>query len=300
MGRDREREIALSSLFKKIKRREWEKRKKEKDAEVIWRRGEIIGNYIFCYHFAHSTMALAKEYIKTEYSKGNIPYSGTVFIAKSLSKAKGRYGRIWYATLGGLWFTLLLYQEIEPPYTHLYPLIAGIACCETIREIGINAHIKWVNDLMVNGRKIGGILTETYIAEDPYLLLGIGINVNNDLPSNLDVPAISIKSILKKIYNIDSLFCLLLTKLIWYVGLLHQIEIEMNTARIIQIFTEYSDTIGRIVYYGEDIKNDRGKVAKVLGIDPYGGLNIKLYPEGEIATVYTGELKYFKEKLWLE
>ena len=293
--RDKNREKLLKHILKEVKIKELEKRKKMgKEAEIIWRRGEMIGSHLYCYSLAHRTMTLAKEYIERSYLNGRVPYSGTVFIAEMLTEAKGRYQRDWYASLGGLWFTLLLYPEIDPPYIHLYPLVVGIACCEALREIGIKAYIKWVNDLIVDNYKIGGILTETYISshKEAYLLFGIGINVNNKIHPNLDIPAISVKNVIGRSYNIDFFFCLIIVKLIWYIGLLHDAEIKKDTKEIIKLFTEYSNTVGRIVYYGEDLKKNRGELVEVLDIDSYGGLNIRFCQKGEIATVYTGELKY--------
>jgi len=152
--RDRERERTLKNMLERLKKEEFKKQyAREKEAERVWRRGEIMGAHLWCYHFVPRTMEVAKKYIENCYFLRQTPYSGTVFIAQTVNQAQGRYNRKWYALPGGLWFSFILYPEVELPYIHLYPLVLGIACCEALREIGINVYIKWVNDLVFNRHK---------------------------------------------------------------------------------------------------------------------------------------------------
>ena len=293
--RDREREIILKNMVQKLKKEEFEKRyAKEKEAERILRRGEMIGAHLWCYHSVTRTMEVAKKYIENCYTLRQTPYSGTVFIAQTVNQAQGRYARKWYALPGGLWFSFILYPEVESPYIHLYPLSLGIACCEALREIGINVCIKWVNDLIFNRHKVGGILSETYISsrKETYLIFGVGINVNNSFPSTLDIPAISLKKITGKALNIDLLFSLILIKLIWYVGLVHEAELKKETQEIIEMWLKYTNILGQKMYYAEDLKIDKKREVEILGLDPYGGLIVCFCDTEKVKTLYSGELTY--------
>jgi len=293
--RDREREIILKNMVQKLKKEEFEKRyAKEKEAERILRRGEMIGANLWCYHSVTRTMEVAKKYIENCYTLRQTPYSGTVFIAQTVNQAQGRYNRKWYALPGGLWFSFILYPEVESPYIHLYPLSLGIACCEALREIGINVCIKWVNDLIFNRHKVGGILSETYISsrKETYLIFGVGINVNNSFPSTLDIPAISLKKITGKALNIDLLFPLILIKLIWYVGLVHEAELKKETQEIIEMWLKYTNILGQKMYYAEDLKIDKKREVEILGLDPFGGLIVRFCDTERVETLYSGELTY--------
>jgi len=293
--RDREREIILKNMVQKLKKEEFEKRyAKEKETERILRRGEMIGANLWCYHSVTRTMEVAKKYIENCYTLRQTPYSGTVFIAQTVNQAQGRYNRKWYALPGGLWFSFILYPEVESPYVHLYPLSLGIACCEALREIGINVCIKWVNDLIFNRHKVGGILSETYISsrKETYLIFGVGINVNNSFPSTLDIPAISLKKITGKALNIDLLFSLILIKLIWYVGLVHEAELKKETQEIIEMWLKYTNILGQKMYYAEDLKIDKKREVEILGLDPFGGLIVRFCDTERVETLYSGELTY--------
>ncbi|MCD6319778.1 MAG: biotin--[acetyl-CoA-carboxylase] ligase [Candidatus Desulfofervidaceae bacterium] len=302
--RNLKREETIQGNLALLKQQEFNNRYSQigERAERIWRRGEILGAYLYCYSSAHRTMDIAKQYIDRAHNHGQIPYSGTVFIAEELTQARGRYKREWFAPHGGLWFSYILFPEVESPYLHLYPLVTGIACCEALRDMGIEVKLKWINDLMFAGRKLGGILGETYFSpsKETYLIFGIGINVNNFLPEVIKHLAISIKEITKEETDLDAILCLTLVKLIWYIGLLHEAEIVGDTREIIEIWRQYTDSLGREAIYGEDLIRRKGEKVEILDIDPYGGLVIRSCKTKDIRTVYSGELIYLsKRKRWL-
>ncbi len=267
-----------------------------KDAERIWRKGAFIGHRIFYYERAIRTMELARQYVNECYQKGEVPYSGTIFVAESVYRAKGRYKRKWFAPKGGLWFSVLLFPEVDPPFIHLYPLVAGIACCEALRNVGVPATIKWVNDLMYNGRKIGGILTESFTirSKEPYLVLGIGININNFIPRILKSRAVSLKDTGKE-GDLYRIFILTLTNLIWYIGLLHEAESKNNTEEVISAWLKYGDSIGKKAFYGEDVLKGSKEKVQIMGIDGFGGLRIRFLDSQREVTVYSGELEYIED-----
>ena len=109
--------------------------------------------------------------------------SGLVIAAQEQTGGKGRLGRVWSSDRGGLYFTVLLRPELPPSDIASITLAAGYAVCLAIRKhTGIDARIKWPNDIIVGNRKIVGILTEMAAQSDmlDYVAIGIGINVNNE------------------------------------------------------------------------------------------------------------------------
>lgn len=107
---------------------------------------------------------------------------GTAVVAEQQTAGKGRLGRIWSSPKGtGLWFSILLKPNISPDQMSGITLVCGLGVCKAIRKYtGLNALIKWPNDIIIGNKKICGILTEMKAEADiiSYAVAGIGINVN--------------------------------------------------------------------------------------------------------------------------
>lgn len=107
---------------------------------------------------------------------------GTLVVAERQTAGKGRRGRSWSAPSGaGIWMSLLLRPEFTPGHASMLTLVAAMAVEAGIREqTGLGCMIKWPNDIVLDGKKVCGILTEMSTEEDAirYVAVGIGINVN--------------------------------------------------------------------------------------------------------------------------
>lgn len=107
---------------------------------------------------------------------------GTLAVAEMQKAGRGRRGRAWQAPAGsGIWMSLLLRPNILPEKASTLTLLAGMAVAEAVRDMtGLGAEIKWPNDILLNGKKLVGILTEMDCSEEEihFVTLGIGINVN--------------------------------------------------------------------------------------------------------------------------
>ncbi|MDP3029220.1 MAG: biotin--[acetyl-CoA-carboxylase] ligase [Deltaproteobacteria bacterium] len=106
---------------------------------------------------------------------------GTIVIAESQTKGRGRLDRTWHSPPGaGLYFSIVLRPQLDPSDLPKITLLAGIAVAESIEETtGLHPLIKWPNDLLLADKKVAGILTELYgDITSPYVILGIGINVH--------------------------------------------------------------------------------------------------------------------------
>lgn len=133
---------------------------------------------------------------------------GSVFIAGRQLQGKGRLGRNWLSPLGGLWFSVLLKPGLDLTQTALLSLVFSLAVCRGVREYQVPAHIKWPNDVMLEDRKLAGILLELSgeIDHTRQLIVGIGINVNNPTGNHAEYRAISLAEYTGK--NTDLTECL--------------------------------------------------------------------------------------------
>ncbi len=109
---------------------------------------------------------------------------GLVILAGIQDKGRGRFNRKWVSPAGGLWFTIILKTALPGKDLPKTTLIAAYSIAETLdKNYGIKVNIKWPNDIYFQGKKLAGILAESEkIADTFYLVSGMGINVNNDLP----------------------------------------------------------------------------------------------------------------------
>ncbi|MCK9440550.1 MAG: biotin--[acetyl-CoA-carboxylase] ligase [Methanothrix sp.] len=113
--------------------------------------------------------------------------SGTVILAETQTQGKGRLSRPWVSPPGGIWMSIILKPKM--PLTHVYQInmAVAVALCRALSSIlGLEAGIKWPNDLLIRELKICGILMEVGAQVDllDYAVVGLGLNVNND-PSSL-------------------------------------------------------------------------------------------------------------------
>ena len=110
--------------------------------------------------------------------------SGTLVVADKQESGKGRRGRSWVSPSGtGIFMTLMLKPDINPNNASMLTLVAALAVAKAITSVtGEEALIKWPNDIVVNGKKVCGILTEMNAQFDyiNHIVVGIGINVHNE------------------------------------------------------------------------------------------------------------------------
>jgi BirA family biotin operon repressor/biotin-[acetyl-CoA-carboxylase] ligase len=125
---------------------------------------------------------------------------GTVIISESQSKGRGRLGRSWVSKPGkGIWMSVLLRPLLHPSRVQSLTLAAAVAVCQALSEFNIEGFgIKWPNDIIIDGRKVCGILTELSAEAErvAWVIVGIGLNVNHleeDFPKNLKPIATSLR-----------------------------------------------------------------------------------------------------------
>jgi BirA family biotin operon repressor/biotin-[acetyl-CoA-carboxylase] ligase len=283
--------------------------------ERIFRYGAIVGHVIEHLEQVPRGMDLARQRIRQAEEANRSFASGTVILADAMMQSRGRFQRPWHAPRGGLWMTVVLVNTLLPENSLLVPMAAGVASCETLLSCGIAARIKWVNDILVDNRKISGILTETFTGPrsgEEYILVGIGINVNNsEFPPELAGQATSVKACLGREFYVENLAVQLLANLRWNFGLLSDEEArhlethggigrDSNLAAgekrpaehlLLQSYRSMTDVLNRKVRFGFDVVQKPLFEARVVAIDRSGGLVLEL--EDSSRTVqHSGEIIY--------
>lgn len=110
--------------------------------------------------------------------------AGTVVIASQQQAGRGQWGRQWSSAAGGVYLSLALTPNLAIEQGKLLTLCSAVGIASKLRQQGIPVQIKWLNDLVVQGRKLGGILTETRVYQERIhqAVIGVGINWRNPVP----------------------------------------------------------------------------------------------------------------------
>ncbi len=160
-------------------------------AQAVLSLGSPLAREVEVHEALPSTQDRAREL-----ARAGAPH-GTLVVARIQTGGRGRLRRTWGSPAGGLWMSLVLRPDLEASAAPRVTLTASVAVTKTLRELGVDAGIKWPNDVLVEpgGRKICGILAESSLCvpapERPsrveHVILGVGLNANLD-PADLDVP----------------------------------------------------------------------------------------------------------------
>lgn len=226
---------------------------------------------------------------------------GTVVLADAQTAGRGRLGRSWASATGkGIWMSVVLRPSIPPEEVRLMTLAASAAVVEALeRAVGVCAGIKWPNDILLDGKKVCGILTEMNSEMDRvnYLVLGIGINVSHeqeDFPEELQETATSLLLHSRKHVPGDekagSHGTLLRSDIVR--ALLESLEerygdiLEKRSSEILRIWKSYSVTLGRDVSI---LTKDSGFTGRAVDITGDGKLVLAL-PDGSVREVQSGEV----------
>jgi BirA family biotin operon repressor/biotin-[acetyl-CoA-carboxylase] ligase len=173
----------------------------------------FVGKPLIYYRRVSSTNDVGKELAKKGVTEG------TVILAETQTKGRGRLGRKWVSPSGGLWFSLILRPKIKPKDLPQLTFMAATAIAKTLRSLyKLRAQIKWPNDILVNNRKVCGILTEGHTINETveFAVVGVGINVNLEVkafPSTIRSIATSLQKELGKSVDREKLLCSLLMQI---------------------------------------------------------------------------------------
>lgn len=223
-----------------------------------------------------STMDIAKEMAR----KGASHFS--VVIAGRQTSGRGRLRRTWYSNDGGLYFTLILRPNIPMQWCFRVNFAASLSLCRTVRRLtGLNAAVKWPNDILVDGKKLSGMLSEMEAEAEmvSFITVGIGINVNND-PTEYERNACSLRQVLGKPVSRKEILAGFLDELQAYLD-----KADDNLEKTITEWKQLTCTLGRRVSVITPMETSTGFA---LDIDSTGALILEL-PDGSHKKVLYGD-----------
>ncbi|EDY35773.1 biotin-(acetyl-CoA-carboxylase) ligase [Aciduliprofundum boonei T469] len=216
---------------------------------------KYMGFQVIYFPYVSSTQGIAK----------NILMDRVAIVADEQNAGRGRQGRIWHSPPGGLWITVILKSTLEP---QILSLVGGIVIAKALEKKGYKVCLKWPNDVIYKGKKLAGVIGEHYKG---YILLGMGINLQNDIPEEIRDIAINIPNLPR-----DDLLPTLLETL--------EEEIAKERDEIIEDWKKYNCTLGKKV----KIVEDESFVGLAKDLTPEGFLLVE--KEGEIKKVVAGDV----------
>ncbi|AKG38680.1 hypothetical protein MA03_04445 [Infirmifilum uzonense] len=222
-----------------------------------------------------------------ELAKGLFNSSQPVLVVcREITSARGRLGRPWHAPNGGLWFSLAFKHGTAN--LGILSLAAGASVARAIQSVtGLRALVKWPNDILLDDRKVGGILLEAETLDSGFLvILGIGVNVNNEVPHDLISRAVSLKEYLARWVDPDKLLVEILSELYRAISLISDGE----GARVLDEWRSLSATLGRDVRV--EIEEGVEIVGKALDINEEGALLVE--SDGKLHVFYAGDVEHLR------
>jgi BirA family transcriptional regulator, biotin operon repressor / biotin---[acetyl-CoA-carboxylase] ligase len=226
-------------------------------------KGSLFGKRVYHFFKVDSTNRVAMEL-----SQAGEP-EGAVVIAEEQTAGRGRSGRIWHSERAtGIYATIILRPKLAPVQAPLLTMMAGLSAHSAVQaQTRLDVDLKWPNDLLINGKKVGGILTEMYAEPNQirFVVVGIGLNVNQEkFPGELSAIATSLRAESGRSQS----------RLELLVRLLREFETDYNRflaegpASVIERFSEVSSYA-------------RGKRVRVTnGRESFTGITAGLGPEG--------------------
>ena len=244
---------------------------------------ENFGKKIVFLHEAISTNDFAKKLANYGADEG------TVVFAEEQSAGKGRLGRTWISPRGGLYFSIILKPKIRVSDAVKLVFVASLAVAETIRDLyGLNTETKWPNDVLVDGKKVCGILAETSSIGErlKFVVLGIGINANFNVrekfPKKLQKTATSLQEVLDRKVDGEKLFKKLLEKLENF----YACFLQSGFVQILEEWKELASFLGRQVVV---LSGNRKWTGTALNVEKDGSLILKL-EDGTVKRFLSGDV----------
>ena len=236
-----------------------------------------IGRSVRYYQSTGSTMDDVAEWA------GSGADEGTVVVAETQTASRGRLGRRWVSDAGNLYFSVLF--RPEPDALPLLSPLAGVAVARAIRQAaGLYTTIKWPNDIMIDGRKVAGILAESALSGShiQHAIVGIGVNVALDVSADPEIAATATSLNRASAFEIDR--AELLRRILQHMDALY-LDLRRGRSPIAE-WRRWLDTLGQRVTVTHHGSTDTG-VAE--DIDEHGNLLLRT-DTGHLLTLTAGDI----------
>lgn len=191
---------------------------------------------------------------------------GTVVISEIQRKGRGRKGREWFSPKGGVWMSIVVRPKVTPSQAAPLTLITGLAVAKTLSHLySLECRLKWPNDVLINEKKVCGVLTEISAEIDRinYVIIGIGINANinaDSFPDEFRNSATTLKNELNREILLDELVKGLLGEF----EKLYKIFQKQGFSKLKEEWKKFASTIGRKVRIITDSRTIEG-IASDIG-----------------------------------
>ncbi|WP_159883061.1 biotin--[acetyl-CoA-carboxylase] ligase [Paenibacillus puerhi] len=249
-------------------------------------RTEVFGRQLKYVEEVESTQAVAQRLIQDGAAEG------LLVLAERQTAGRGRLGRRWHSPKGkGLWFSLVLKPDwLNMARTPQLTLLTAVALCRAVRSVtSLDAGIKWPNDLLVDGKKVGGILLEASVENGTltHVIAGIGISVNltpADYPDELLEKATSLCIAAGRKIDRAELLAAVLAE--W--ERLYKLYREEGFAPVKLLWEALTVSLGREIVCTTPHGQARGFAER---IDDQGALILRL-EDGSRQTLYSGDIDF--------
>jgi BirA family biotin operon repressor/biotin-[acetyl-CoA-carboxylase] ligase len=194
--------------------------------------------------------------------------AGTVVIAAQQTAGRGQWGRQWQSTLGGLYLSVAFTPYLQVSNSAQLTLCSAWGIARALRVYDIPVFLKWPNDLLVKGRKLGGILTETRVQQSQITkaVVGVGINWSNSVPeTGITLQSFCEEQLSLSITSLEMLAAIVLQGL--HFG--YQRWSEQGIESLLSSYLELLDNLGSHVMVD-------GKPGLITGVTPTGELRVCL------------------------
>ncbi len=248
----------------------------------------LIGKTILYFSEVASTNDLAKEMAATGAKEG------TVIIAETQTNGKGRLGREWASPKGGIWFSTILRPKLMPNDIPKLTLMTSLAVAKTISQLfNLKTEVKWPNDVLINAKKVCGILTEANTRGNitNFVVVGIGINANIELyslPQQVGANATSLKHELKREIDRERFLRVLLEKMEHY-------YITLTERKFKPILREWKSLCSLLGSYVKVISWEEKIIGLAIDVNENGALIMKLR-NGTLRKVLSGDVSLKRSK----
>jgi BirA family transcriptional regulator, biotin operon repressor / biotin---[acetyl-CoA-carboxylase] ligase len=261
---------------------------------------DILSTTEISYHLKSRTIVAAIHSYRTTKSTNDIALQladdgadeGTIVTAEEQTKGRGRLGRVWHSPAGmGIYVSIILRPTFKPEEAPGISLVTALALAGAISELGVHdVKIKWPNDILINGKKTAGILTELSAERGSinHLIVGAGINVNHkgeDFPDDIRSISTSLRRVLKHKVSRVALLVRFLALFQKEYSLYSKHRLKKSHARLVA----YSSLIGQPV----TVQSGRTTISGIArDIDATGAL--VLQTADGVVTVNAGEVTVVK------
>ncbi len=241
-------------------------------------RTKILGRHIEYFDHCGSTNDIAKRLAREGLKEG------TLVICEEQKAGRGRLGREWISPMGGLWFSVILRPSISPGEAPKLGFITSLGVARALRRLyGLDARLKWPNDILIGGKKVCGVLVEVEAEMDilHFAVVGVGLDAN-----------LSIENFPEEVREIATTLRVELRKDVDRAKLLAEVlaELEENYKSftvhgfepLLQDYIDLCSTLGKEVRV---VQQDREIKGKAVEIDDEGAL-VLLTPKGRVRITY--------------